>query len=82
MSITFTGTTDNSNFDYITSQTTPNYRVISPPPTSAGTGQTIRLKDNQKVLFKDETLITTQEGRGTNSPNINTNFGKKTCYRG
>lgn len=76
MSITFTGTTDNSNFDYITSQTTPNYRVISPPPTSAGTGQTIRLKDNQKVVFKDEVLITTPEGRGTNSPNINTNFGR------
>lgn len=76
MSITFTGTTDNSNFDYITSQTTPNYRVISPPPASAGTGQTIRLKDNQKVLFKDEVLITTPEGRGTNSPNINTNFGR------
>ena len=73
MSITFTGTTDNSNFDFIVNQTTPNYRVLSPPPTG---GQTIKTVNNQKVLFKDETLITTPEGRGTNSPNINTNFGK------
>lgn len=73
MSITFTGTTDNSNFDYITSQTTPNYRVLSPPPTG---GQTIKTVNNQKVVFKDEVLITTPEGRGTNSPNINTNLGR------
>ena len=69
MSITFTGTTNNSNFDYIVNQTTPNYRVISPPPTG---GQSVRTKENQKVLFKDESLITTPEGGGTNSPNINT----------
>lgn len=72
MSITFTGTTDNSNFDYIVNQTTPNYRVISPPPASNGTGVILRTKENQKVLFKDESLITTPEGGGTNSPNINT----------
>lgn len=69
MSITFSGTTDNSNFDYIVNQTTPNYRVISPPPTG---GQIVRTKDNQKVLFKDEAIITTKEGGGTNSPNIST----------
>ena len=73
MSITFTGTTDNSNFDFIVNQTTPNYRVLSPPPTG---GQTIKTVNNQKVVFKDEILITTPEGRGTNSPNINTNFGR------
>ena len=69
MSITFTGTTDNSNFDYIANQTTPNYRVIGTPPTG---GQTLRTKENQKVLFKDEVIVTTPEGGGTNSPNINT----------
>ena len=73
MSITFTGTTDNSNFDYITSQTTPNYRVIGTPPTG---GQTLRTKENQKVLFKDEVIVTTPEGMGTNSPGIDTRFGK------
>ena len=73
MSITFTGTTDNSNFDFIVNQTTPNYRVLSPPPTG---GQSIKTVNNQKVVFKDEVLITTPEGRGTNSPNINTNFGR------
>lgn len=73
MSITFTGTTDNSNFDFIVNQTTPNYRVLSPPPTG---GQTVKTVNNQKVVFKDEVLITTPEGRGTNSPNINTNFGR------
>lgn len=73
MSITFSGTTDNSNFDYIVNQTTPNYRVISPPPTG---GQTIKTVNNQKVVFKDETLITTPEKSGSNSPNINTNFGR------
>lgn len=73
MSITFTGTTDNSNFDFIVNQTTPNYRVISPPPTG---GQTVKTLNNQKVLFKDETLITTPEKPGSNSPNINTNFGR------
>ena len=73
MSITFTGTTDNSNFDFIVNQTTPNYRMLSPPPTG---GQTIKTVNNQKVVFKDEVLITTPEGRGTNSPNINTNFGR------
>ena len=73
MSITFTGTTDNSNFDFIVNQTTPNYRVLSPPPTG---GQTIKTVNNQKVVFKDETLITTPEKPGSNSPNINTNFGK------
>lgn len=73
MSITFTGTTDNSNFDFIVNQATPNYRVLSPPPTG---GQTIKTVNNQKVVFKDEVLITTPEGRGTNSPNINTNLGK------
>lgn len=73
MSITFTGTTDNSNFDFIVNQTTPNYRVISPPPTG---GQTIKTVNNQKVVFKDETLITTPEKPGSNSPNINTNFGR------
>lgn len=70
MSIEFTGTTDNSNFDYIVNQTTPNYRVIGPP--NPGSGVMLRTKDNQKVLFKNETLITTPEGGGTNSPNINT----------
>lgn len=69
MSITFTGTTDNSNFDYIANQTTLNYRVIGTPPTG---GQTIRTKENQKVLFKDEVIVTTPEGGDTNSPNINT----------
>lgn len=73
MSITFTGTTDNSNFDYIANQTTPNYRVIGTPPTS---GQTLRTKENQKVLFKDEVIVTTPEGGDTNSPGIDTRFGK------
>nr|DAR57492.1 MAG TPA: hypothetical protein [Herelleviridae sp.] len=73
MSITFSGTTDNSNFDYIVNQTTPNYRVLSPPPAG---GQTIKTVNNQKVVFKDETLITTPEKPGSNSPNINTNFGR------
>lgn len=72
MSITFTGTTDNSNFDYIVNQTTPNYRVIGIPPTG---GQTLRTKENQKVLFKDEVIVTTPEGGSTNSPSINTRFG-------
>ena len=70
MSITFTGTTDNSNFDYIVNQTTPNYRVIGAP--DPGRAVMLRTKENQKVLFKDEALITTPEGGGTNSPNINT----------
>ena len=70
MSITFTGTTDNSNFDYIVNQTTPNYRVIGAP--DPGSLTMLRIKENQKVLFKDESLITTPEGGGTNSPNINT----------
>lgn len=70
MSITFTGTTDNSNFDYIVNQTTPNYRVIGAP--EPGSSVMLRIKENQKVLFKDESLITTPEGGGTNSPNINT----------
>lgn len=73
MSITFTGTTDNSNFDFIVNQTTPNYRLLSPPPTG---GQTIKTVNNQKVVFKDETLITTPDKPGSNSPNINTNFGR------
>lgn len=73
MSITFTGTTDNSNFDYIVNQTTPNYRVLSPPPTG---GQIIKTVNDQKVLFKDEVIITTPEKPGFNSPNINANFGR------
>lgn len=73
MSITFTGTTDNSNFDYIVNQTTPNYRVISPPPTG---GQMVKTVNDQKVLFKDEVIITTPEKPGSNSPNINTNIGR------
>lgn len=76
MQITFSGTTDNSNFDYITNQTTPNYRVISSPPSSNGTGAYLRTKENQKVLFKDEILITTPEKQGSNSPGINTITGK------
>jgi hypothetical protein len=70
MSIEFTGTTDNSNFDYIVNQTTPNYRVIGAP--DPGSSVMLRTKENQKVLFKNEALITTPEGGGTNSPNINT----------
>lgn len=70
MSITFTGTTDNSNFDYIVNQTTPNYRVIGAP--QPGSLTMLKTKNDQKVLFKDESLITTPEGGGTNSPNINT----------
>ena len=73
MSITFTGTTDNSNFDYIANQTTPNYRVIGTPTTG---GQTLRTKENQRVLFKDEVIVTTPEGGSTNSPGIDTRFGK------
>lgn len=69
MTILFSGTSDNSNFSYITEQSTPNYRVISPPPTG---GPTLRTKENQKVLFKDEVIVTTPEGVVTNSPNINT----------
>ena len=76
MQITFSGTTDNSNFDYITNQTTPNYRVISTPPSSNGTGAYLRTKENQKVLFKDEILITTPEKPGSSSPAINTITGK------
>lgn len=70
MSITFSGTTDNSNFDYIVNQTTPNYRVIGAP--EPGSSVMLRTKNDQKVLFKNESLITTPEGGGTNSPNINT----------
>lgn len=51
MQITFTGTTDNSNFDYITNQTTPNYRVISTPPSSNGTGAYLRTKKKSKGLI-------------------------------
>lgn len=68
MSITFTGTTDNSNFDYITNQTTLNYRVISSPPGVSD--NRLRLKNDQKALFKDEIIITTKEGGGTNSPGL------------
>ena len=70
MSITFTGTTDNSNFDYITNQTTPNYRVISSPPGVPAHDARLRLKNDQKALFKDEIIITTKEGGGTNSPGL------------
>ena len=73
MTILFSGTSDNSNFSYITEQTTPNYRVISPPPTG---GQSIKTIENQKVEFIDEVIVTTPEGRGTNSPSIDTRFGK------
>lgn len=68
MSITFTGTTDNSNFNYITNQTTPNYRIISNPPGVHDSR--LRLVKDQKVLFKDEIIITTKEGGGTNSPGL------------
>lgn len=73
MTILFSGTSDNSNFSYITEQRTPNYRVISPPPTG---GQTLKTKENQKVEFIDEVIVTTPEGNGTNSPSIDTRFGK------
>lgn len=73
MTILFSGTSDNSNFSYITEQRTPNYRVISPPPTG---GPTLKTKENQKVEFIDEVIITTPEGGGTNSPGIDTRFGK------
>lgn len=73
MTILFSGTSDNSNFSYITEQRTPNYRVISPPPTG---GQTLKTKENQKVEFIDEVIVTTPEGNGTNSPSIDTRLGK------
>lgn len=73
MTILFSGTSDNSNFSYITEQRTPNYRVISPPPTG---GPSLRTKENQKVEFIDEVIVTTPEGGGTNSPGIDTRFGK------
>lgn len=72
MSIIFTGTSDNSNFSYITEQRTPNYRVISPPTD----GLYLKTKENQKVEFIDEVIVTTPEGGGTNSPGIDTRFGK------
>jgi hypothetical protein len=50
--------------------------VISAPPSSNGGGVYLRTKENQKVLFKDEILITTQEKPGSNSPGINTITGK------
>lgn len=68
MSITFSGSTDNSNFDYIVNQTTPNYRVISPPEGEPS--KRFILKPNQKVIFKDEVIITTPERIGTSSPNL------------
>lgn len=73
MTILFSGTSDNSNFSYITEQRTPNYRVISPPPTG---GPNLRTKENQKVEFIDEVIVTTPEGGSTNSPGIDTRFGK------
>lgn len=73
MTILFSGTSDNSNFSYITEQRTPNYRVISPPPTG---GPSLKTKENQKVEFIDEVIVTTPEGGGTNSPSIDTRFGK------
>ena len=73
MTILFSGSSDNSNFSYITEQRTPNYRVISPPPTG---GPSLKTKENQKVEFIDEVIITTPEGSGTNSPGIDTRFGK------
>lgn len=73
MTILFSGTSDNSNFSYITEQRTPNYRVISPPPTG---GPSLKTKENQKVEFIDEVIVTTPEGGGTNSPGIDTRFGK------
>jgi hypothetical protein len=50
--------------------------VISAPPSSNGTGAYLRTKENQKVLFKDEILITTPDKQGSNSPGINTITGK------
>lgn len=73
MTILFSGSSDNSNFSYITEQRTPNYRVISPPPSE---GPSLKTKENQKVEFIDEVIITTPEGNGTNSPGIDTRFGK------
>lgn len=73
MTILFSGTSDNSNFSYITEQRTPNYRVISPPPTG---GPSLKTKENQKVEFIDEVIVTIPEGNGTNSPGIDTRFGK------
>lgn len=49
MSITFTGTTDNSNFNSLTNQTT-EFKVMNK-------GENITTKPNQKVTIKDETLI-------------------------
>ena len=70
MTILFSGSADNSNFSYITEQTTPNYRVIPPPPGSPSHDARLRLKNNQKVEFIDEIIITTKEGGGTNSPGL------------
>lgn len=49
MSITFTGTTDNSNFNSLTNQTA-EFKVMNK-------GESIATKPNQKVTIKDETLI-------------------------
>lgn len=49
MSITFTGTTDNSNFNSLTNQTT-EFKVMNK-------GDSITTKPNQKVTIKDETII-------------------------
>lgn len=59
MQITFSGTTDNSNFNALTNQTT-EYKVLDK-------GTNIVAKANQKAIIKDETLIL--NSGMSNSPN-------------
>lgn len=59
MSITFSGSTDNTNFNLLTNQTT-EFKVMNK-------GESITTKPNQKAIIKDETLIL--NSGLTNSPN-------------
>ena len=59
MSITFSGTTDNSNFNALTNQST-EYKVLDK-------GTNIVAKANQKAVIKDETIIL--NSGMSNSPN-------------
>lgn len=62
MSITFTGTTDNSNFDILTNQTT-EYKVLD-------RDQKLIAKTDQKVVIKDETIIFNSGASTSDHPQV------------
>ena len=62
MSIEFTGTTDNSNFNPLTTQQTLNYKILQ-----SGAGISFETKNDQKVLIKDETIIFEPERPGASN---------------